>query len=244
MPHLPPPVLAPTTVPATASPVTASPRTTPVPARPSAPGARPASTARPASIRGSGGYRARSTSALVGGLLVACLVLPGCSGSGDDEAPSPAPASGTAGTGQGGAASPEAPPAGTPTASRTTRFQGADGDVEVGFVGLRVDGQLARLDLLFTPRYAKDPGTGITLYDMAGRRDAAVTLVDSVNLRRYTVVRDSAGVALGAASGTTRTRNNVPVTGSFTFAAPPADVTTVDVYLNDRVIVDDAAITR
>ncbi|WP_347176904.1 hypothetical protein [Parafrankia sp. EAN1pec] len=210
-----------------------TPATTPVPEMPPA----PATTLDPSK-------RPRSASALLAScLLVGCLVVQGCSGSDDSAAPPSTPASGTPGASQQPTAS-TAPPAGTPTASRTTRIQGADGDVEVGFVGLRVDGQLARLDLLFTPRYAKDPGTGITLYDMAGRRDAAVTLVDSVNLRRYTVVRDSAGVALGAASGTTRTRNNVPVTGSFTFAAPPADVTTVDVYLNDRVIVDDAAITR
>ncbi|WP_230203111.1 hypothetical protein [Parafrankia discariae] len=237
MPHLPPPVPAPPTVPPAAGPAST------VPAATAPASAVPASPARPGSIRGTGGPRPRRTSALVGGLLVACLAVAGCSGSGDDDAPAPAPASGTAGTGQG-ASSSGAPAAGTPQASRTTRFQGADGDIEVGFVALRVDGQLARLDLLFTPRYARDPGTGITLYDMAGKRDAAVTLVDALNLRRYTVVRDSAGVALGAASGTTRTRNNVPVAGSFTFAAPPADVTTVDVYLNDRVIVDDAAITR
>ncbi|OHV38416.1 hypothetical protein CC117_15655 [Parafrankia colletiae] len=184
----------------------------------------------------------------MGALLLAGLVAAGCSGSGDSEPPAPSSSGGTAAgsspatTASGGPAT--APGPSTPSASRTTRIQGAGGDVDVGFVGLRADGRLVQLDLLFTPRYARDPGAEISLYEMAGRRDAAVTLVDTTNLLRYSVVQDSGGAALGAAAGTLRTRNNVAVSASYMFAAPPPDVTSVDVYLNDRLIVDDAPITR
>lgn len=191
---------------------------------------------------------ARRTSAVLGALLLAGLVMAGCSGSGDSESPAPSSSGGTAAgsspatTASGGPAT--APGPSTPSASRTTRIQGAGGDVDVGFVGLRADGRLVQLDLLFTPHYARDPGAEISLYEMAGRRDAAVTLVDTTNLLRYSVVQDSGGAALGAAAGTLRTRNNVAVSASYMFAAPPPDVTSVDIYLNDRLIVDDAPITR
>ncbi|OAA23145.1 hypothetical protein UG55_104011 [Frankia sp. EI5c] len=194
---------------------------------------------------------ARRTPAALSGLLLLCLVVTGCSssGSGDDPEATPAPAGSadsadSAGPAPGGASGAATAAPGTPAVSRTTRIQGAGGDVEVGFVELRVDGRLVQLDLLFTPRYAADPGKEISLYEMAGRRDAAVSLVDTANLLRYTVVKDSDGAALGAAAGTTRTRNNVAVPASFAFAAPPPEVTAVDVYLNDRLIVDDAPITR
>ncbi|WP_230204976.1 hypothetical protein [Parafrankia elaeagni] len=190
----------------------------------------------------------RRASTALGALLTAGLVATGCSGSGDGEPPAPSSSGGTAAggspatTASGGTAT--APGPSTPNASRTTRIQGAGGDVDVGFVDLRADGRLVQLDLLFTPRYARDPGAEISLYEMAGRRDAAVTLVDTTNLLRYSVVQDSGGAALGAAAGTVRTRNNVAVSASYMFAAPPPDVTSVDVYLNDRLIVDDAPITR
>ncbi|CUU57227.1 hypothetical protein Ga0074812_11163 [Parafrankia irregularis] len=199
-------------------------------------------------------HPARRTSVVLSGLLLAGLAVTGCSsGSGSGSG------AGTEGDrkttpAQTGAVADDRSPAvasaqpggapGSPAAVRTTRIKGAGGNVDVGFVDLRVDGRLLQLDLLFTPRYADDPGTEISLYEMAGRRDASVTLIDTTNLLRYTVVEDSGGVALAPAAGTTRARNNEAVSGTYTFAAPPASVTALDVYLNDQLIVDDAPISR
>jgi hypothetical protein len=79
---------------------------------------------------------------------------------------------------------------------------------------------------------------------MFGRHSPSLTLVDTVNLKRYVLVRDSKGAELGAQAVTTQTRNNVPARASYTFAAPPAGVRTLDVYADDRMLFDDAEITR
>ncbi|KPM52800.1 hypothetical protein ACG83_25470 [Frankia sp. R43] len=199
---------------------------------------------------------ARRTSVVLSGLLLAGLAATGCSSGSGSGAGAGAGAEGDRKTtpAQTGSVADDRSPAvasaqpggapGSPAAARTTRIKGAGGNVDVGFVDLRVDGRLLQLDLLFTPRYADDPGTEISLYEMAGRRDASVTLIDTTNLLRYTVVEDSGGVALAPAAGTTRARNNEAVSGTYTFAAPPASVTALDVYLNDQLIVDDAPISR
>ena len=152
-----------------------------------------------------------------------------------------------AGTATDDAAEEPAAGGGVPSVSRSTEIEAAEGvagTLEIGLAGLEVDGQLVTLTLVYTPRYDSDPNGAISLFDMFGRNVAEVTLVDSVNLLRYLVVEDSRGLELGPFPATVETLNNEPVSASYTFAAPPADVESVDVYVDDRRIFDDVDVTR
>lgn len=81
------------------------------------------------------------------------------------------------------------------------------------------------------------------MLDMSGGRGGSVSLVDTANLRRYLVVHDSSGEPLGPKPAVVRTANNSPLSAAFTFAAPPTEVKKIDIYLDDRIIFDDADIT-
>ncbi len=190
------------------------------------------------------------TTLLTATLGVIVLVATGCSGDSQKAAP-------TGGTGATAGAAPAtgaASPAGnqgtvdSAVASRTTSFRapgGGAGTIDVGFVGLKVDGRLATLTVVWTPRYASSPqNKEISVFDMFAAHSPAMTLVDSVNLRRYFVVQDSHNLELGANGPRTKTVNNTPVSASYTFAAPPVDVRTVDVYADDRLLFDDAPVGR
>ncbi|WP_250284719.1 MULTISPECIES: hypothetical protein [unclassified Frankia] len=178
---------------------------------------------------------------------VITLFAMGCSGSsGSPGTPAaggtaaPGPAS-TAQTGQVASAD-------VPVASRTAGFRAPgsiSGTVEAGLVGLKADGRLSTLTLLWTPRYTGVPREKeISVFDMFDGHSPAVTLVDSVNLKRYLVVQDSRNVELGASGPRTKTVNNTPVSASYTFAAPPADVRALDVYADDRLLFDDVPVGR
>ncbi len=176
---------------------------------------------------------------------VITLFAMGCSGSSDAPSPGGTPtAVGPAGTAQAD----QAASAGIPAASRTTSFRApgnTPGTVDVGFVDLKVGGRLATLTLVWTPRYTGFPrDKEISVFDMFGAHSPAVTLVDSVNLKRYVVVQDNRNVELGASGPRTKTVNNTPVSASYTFAAPPADVRTLDVYADDRLLFDDIPVGR
>ncbi|WP_322762589.1 hypothetical protein [Frankia sp. Cr2] len=184
-------------------------------------------------------------------LGVIVLVATGCSGDSQKAAP-------TGGTGATAGAAPVATGAASlagnqgtvdgAVATRTTSFRapgGGAGTIDVGFVGLKVDGRLATLTVVWTPRYASSPqNKEISVFEMFAAHSPAMTLVDSVNLKRYFVVQDSHNVELGASGPKTKTVNNTPVSASYTFAAPPVDVRTVDVYADDRLLFDDAPVSR
>jgi hypothetical protein len=194
--------------------------------------------------------------AVVAGVSVLALAAAaGCSGGSDHGGILPPTPSAGGGTGRGTANPPEPPAAsaGGATAAedrpaRTTGFAapgGVAGRIEVGFIGLRVDGMLATLTLTFTPHYDAEPADpNISIYEMFGRHSPSITLVDTINLKRYVLVRDSKGGELGAQATTTQTRNNVPARASYTFAAPSAGVRTLDVYADDRMLFDNAEIIR
>jgi hypothetical protein len=117
--------------------------------------------------------------------------------------------------------------------------------VSVGFVSLRVDGRLANLTLTWTPHFAGTPTTErISLYDMFSHSDPDVALIDTANLKRYVVVRDTDQHYLRADPVETKTTNDRPVTGTYTFAAPPASTRAVDVYVNDRNLFDGVPVDR
>lgn len=155
---------------------------------------------------------------------VMLVMATGCSSTGGD-------------TAEGTEAAPaetKAPPAAPQTASvadpgkviQQATFDGPKGKFELGVVGLTARGRLADLTLTLTPHY---PGkTSVLAVGYFTGVYPEVTLVDPVNLKRYLVVKDSSGKMLGA--GNESYNIDQPNTLSYTFAAPPEDVETLDVY--------------
>lgn len=122
-----------------------------------------------------------------------------------------------------------------------------DGTVDIGILGLEVRGKLATVTLAFTPHYPSvSPGESISLYDMNGENGFSVGLVDSVNLRRYSVVGGVSAESLGTEPGVVNTEaiNNSSVTARWTFAAPSPNVTKIDVEVGDWPVFRDVPIER
>jgi len=131
-------------------------------------------------------------------------------------------------------------------AEQTVKARGeGEATVDIAVTGLQVDGELATLTLSFTPHDPEAaPDTEYSLHDLNGENALFVTLLDSVNLKRYQVVEDSAGNALESRDSLTRTSLDAPVTAQYTFAAPPADVTEIDVSVGDWPTFRDVPIER
>jgi uncharacterized protein (DUF2147 family) len=117
--------------------------------------------------------------------------------------------------------------------------------VDIAVTGLEVDGELATLSLVYT-MHAPDepPDTSYSLYDLNGQDPLYVTLVDPVNLKRYNVVEDSEGQALQTGAVETDVPLDASATAQYTFAAPPPDVTEIDVSVGDWPTFRDIPITR
>lgn len=185
------------------------------------------------------------TTALAAGVAAGVLGLAGCSSgssgsSGSVGASTPTPAPGA--TGAPVSTATDAP------ASRVVTFAAPgrpSGTVSVGFVSLRLDGRLANLTLTLTPHFPGTPTTEeISIFHMFSDSAPDVSLVDTTNLKRYVVVRDSASQQLESDVVSTRTTNDRPVTTSYTFAAPPGSVRAIDLYVNDRRLFDNVPVGR
>jgi len=108
-------------------------------------------------------------------------------------------------------------------------FDGPKGEFELAVVSLTAKGRLANLTLSLTPHY---PGkTSVLAFLYFSGDYPVVSLVDPVGLKRYLVVKDSAGNMLG--SGNENYNVDQPNTLNYTFAAPPEDVASVDVHFDD-----------
>lgn len=176
--------------------------------------------------------------------LSATILATGCQfgGAGADDGKD------TKSTGSGKAqavASPQAS-SGQPPVSKTVSMSipGEQGQTfTLGFSSLKVKGPLATLTLVWTPH-----GVGtdtISPYEMLGQNTpgSAVTLIDTVNLKRYVIVRDSSDHELQSDYVTSQTGNNQPLAMSYTFAAPQANGS-VNVVLGDRSIFESVPVTR
>ena len=178
----------------------------------------------------------RLTVATVAALLFAGG-LTGCSG--DDSSSGAERAGGSAS--QNAEATPNAPAkggepsvadAGDPVAKGTFDSPIAPGaKVDIAIVSLRANGKLATLAAQVTPHVPPGADDKPTLYKLNGRADPDVSLIDPVNLKRYTVVKDSSRHELQTDTIITRLANEQPANFSFTFAAPPENVKTVDVQI-------------
>lgn len=109
---------------------------------------------------------------------------------------------------------------------------------------LQVRDKLATLSVTFTPRYADAaPDKSISLFEVNGEKSVFVSLVDTVGLRRYVVVKDSAMQTLGSNDLTSAT-NGSSAQLSYTFAAPPEELTDIDVQISDFPPFIDVPILR
>ena len=178
--------------------------------------------------------------------LCAVLMLGGCGGGDDDGGDNPDGADTPAATAESGgtneAEGTATPTAGTveeePLAQQAVRARTTpSATVDVAVLSLKVDGELATLELSFTPHdpEPEDPDAQYSVEELHGRAPTAllITLVDPVNLKRYMVVNDSRDNALETNTATARVDLDQTITTKHTFAAPPPDVTKIDVSVGD-----------
>lgn len=151
--------------------------------------------------------------------------------------PTPAP------TAEGGTEEVET---GDAVAEQTVKARGArETTIDMAVMGLQVDGELATLTVSFTvhdPEAA--PDDDYSLYELNDQQPLYVTLLDPVNLKRYQVVKDSDGNALQSGAVETHVPLDASATAQYTFAAPPADVTEIDVAVGDWPAFRDVPIER
>lgn len=102
--------------------------------------------------------------------------------------------------------------------------------VDIALNELKVAGRLARLSVTMTP-HARGAAERPTPYRLNNDSGLGTSLIDTVNLKRYVVVKDSAGQSLQSDDVTTNLTNDQPSTLNYTFAAPPQGVNQVDVQL-------------
>jgi hypothetical protein len=194
-------------------------------------------------------------------LCGAMLIVGGCGGDDDDGDSQAAQQDQTATPAATGQAEETATATATPTAEGETETGGTENalaeqkglkargaretTVDVAVTGLQVDGELATLSVTYT---AHNPGaapdTDYSLYDLNGQDPLYVTLLDPVNLKRYSVVEDSDGRALETSAVDTDVPLDASATAQYTFAAPPADVTEIDVSIGDWPTFRDVPIQR
>ena len=107
--------------------------------------------------------------------------------------------------------------------------------VEVGVVSLKVNGRVAVLRLVFTPRFATaSANEAISIYDIFERNGYYPYLLDMEHLKRYDVVRAEDGSSTFASDSVgTRTVNGTPMAAYAVFAAPEDGATKLDVHVAD-----------
>lgn len=103
--------------------------------------------------------------------------------------------------------------------------------VDIAIMGLKVGGRLATLTTQMTPRIPPGGEDNPNPYELNGRNGLGTSLIDPVNLKRYVVVKDSRGKELETDDIFTHIANNQTGTFTYTFAAPPENVKTVDVQI-------------
>ncbi|MEV0406107.1 hypothetical protein [Actinoallomurus sp. NPDC050550] len=110
----------------------------------------------------------------------------------------------------------------------------AGATVDLAILGLKVDGRLADLTISMTPHVRSAGSTQrVTPYLLNGGTSLGVFLIDTENLKRYLVVKDSSGKDLQTDYVTTNLANDQPGQLSFTFAAPPKGVDRIDVQIGN-----------
>jgi len=105
---------------------------------------------------------------------------------------------------------------------------GPGAKVDIAILDLRVTGKLAQLTLAITPHVVGGDDKP-NVYELNGGQGPDVSLIDTVNLKRYMVVKDSSGRPLEPDYITTQLANEQSNQQTYFFAAPPPSVRNVDV---------------
>ncbi|MWA07076.1 hypothetical protein F8568_043420 [Actinomadura sp. LD22] len=175
-------------------------------------------------------------------LIVALAALvSGCSSSDGGDKGSDATGKNVAaqGSGQGaGAPSPDgiaggggAAATGAPVATvtfDTPKFP--NGKVEVAVMSLQVRGKLAILTVRLTPHLPQGSPEKTNPYELNDEIPLAPELIDTVNLRRYVVVKDNQQKEVQTDDVMSPIYNEQAGVATYSFAAPPANVQSVDVH--------------
>ncbi len=176
-------------------------------------------------------------------LLVAVaglLVLSGCSGGGDGEPAADGPTTSTTAGGEktgGGADSSievdKLDPNDVLAKQTVSMRKNPEDTVEFGLQSLTVEGSIATLRVVVTPRFKSESADEtISLYDIYEPNVLPFYLLDRKNLKRYDIVRN--GPKLFASDeGNTETVNGTPMAAYAVFAAPQDEIPTIDVFMAD-----------
>lgn len=182
----------------------------------------------------------------VGLALAGALLAGGCAlvGGGNDGKA----AKSTSGQQQAKPTPTTSPQAAGPAVSKsvTLPVPGSPGQtVTLGLASLTVKGPLTTLTLVWTPHMSGSDQYSIDDMRGAGAAETlgGVSLIDTVNLKRYEVVKDSNGQALAPDADQAGTGNNQPLTTNYSFATPPGNAS-IDIYLDDQRIFEAVPVTR
>lgn len=180
--------------------------------------------------------------ALSGALLVSGCQLVGGGGHGAK----PGKTSQSTGGPQAQAAPTSGPTSsGVPSVSKqvTMPIPGSQGETfTLGFASLKVRGQLATLTLTWTPHGIGSDADSINDMNGGVGDNGEISMVDTVNLKRYVIVKDSEGYGLESDKVDTQAANDQAVPATYTFAAPPANAS-MDVYLDQRPVFESVPVT-
>lgn len=198
------------------------------------------------------GARQRGRTRSVTGLaLAAVLALGGCSAADDDPAASEQPSGqaseqpsgpasedeGDGGDGDSGGAGVEDGDLDEVLVEQTVAQPGAPDDTAtIGVRSLRVEGEVMVLELAVTPDFASvSDGDTVSLYEIFSTVDGTFdpTLLDRVNLKRYSIVEADNGLDYASDPVYTAAGNGESVRAFAVFAAPEDDVDVIDVVLAD-----------
>jgi len=105
--------------------------------------------------------------------------------------------------------------------------------VEFGLQSLTVEGSIATLRLVVTPRFKSESADEtISLNDIYSPSVLGIYLLDRKNLKRYDIVR-SGPTLFASDSVSTKTVNGTPMAAYAVFAAPQDEIPTIDVFMAD-----------
>jgi hypothetical protein len=125
--------------------------------------------------------------------------------------------------------------------AEATLNPGAGKSAKFAVLALKRRGKLLDLVLKVTLHSKDTAESYISIEEFIGSGDSAITLVDNVRLKRYLIVRDSKDQLLQPQAWIIKA--DEPETRTYTFAAPPADVTALDVALGGQPPFRDVPVT-
>jgi hypothetical protein len=163
------------------------------------------------------------------------LLLAGCTGGGDG--------GGDRGEAAAGASAEPSSGATEVVGETTLPYSGRDGEAVVEVHALRARGELVQLTLTFTAE-GGDDGATASLYDLWGSAGSSPYLVDTASLNRHDVVAPEGGSPLAPDVVGTSLSFGEPRSLSYTFAAPPENVASMDVYVGAAPPVTDVPVLR